>query len=76
MALCSNCGVGLSHTETICPLCHQRIKADALYSAYPANTEKVPLGLKRASMATMLGVIPAIQIVFERLVLMISGIKI
>ena len=74
MSKCLNCGVQLSHTESVCPLCQTRVKSSVQYSAYPAATEKVPSGIK-ASLFTLIGVIPAMQIAFERLVLMISEIK-
>lgn len=75
MTYCKNCGVGLSKTESVCPLCQVRVASSAQYSAYPAVTEKVPAGIKSNLSLSLLGIMPAVQIVFERLVLMISEIK-
>ena len=75
MTHCKNCGVGLSKTESVCPLCQERVATSVQYSAYPAVIEKVPAGIKNNISLSLLGILPAVQIVFERLVLMISEIK-
>lgn len=42
---CSNCNIELSHTETVCPLCGTRFKAESAENcgAYPSDVEQVPL---------------------------------
>ena len=49
---CTNCRIELSYTETVCPLCGERIasESDDTYGAYPSNVEKVPLSRRHTAL--------------------------
>ena len=52
MSYCSKCGVSLSATEVVCPLCGKRIytRVDDRPRAYPLNCEAVPLSSTRTAL--------------------------
>ncbi len=51
-SFCSKCGVELSHTESVCPLCGIRVVSESenLCGAYPTNSQEVPLSNKHSAL--------------------------